>query len=506
MKAFIYLRISQDRAGEAVNVGSQLRECEALAASRGYEVVATFEDNDTSAYSGRRREGYEAMMARLSEVSVVIAWHADRLHRQPAELESFVSAVLAADVRIETVKGGPLDLSSHEGLLQARFHGMLAAYESGHKSDRVRMKRRTLALAGEWAGGPRPYGWDVVNGELLVNEGEASIVREAHRRIVGGESLGAVVRWANEEGARTPSGPRREGQPWATQAFRRMLLRPRNAGISVYSEAVKRGQPRPKPVEVGTLKAEPLVSRSMHEAVVAILSDPGRRTAPGNLTEHLGSGLYRCVCGAPMYTGKRSYKGESWRVYRCVERGSGHVTKKLEETDALVRSVAVALLGLRADASASADDEAEALELEAQLKVLEARRAEAADAYAAGVLSLSAFVQADERLSGAHAEVLERMGSLRSRGGSSLAGVRLGKVTSSPGYMVATVEGGDFEAAAREWDAMTLADRRMYVRRWLNVTLHPVSRSAPRKFDPSSVRIDTTVPGVSFLTEEQRSA
>ncbi|WP_313861316.1 recombinase family protein, partial [Mycobacterium sp.] len=62
MRAAIYTRISLDQAGQGLGVARQLEDCRALADKLGWSVVKCFDDNDISAFSGKRRPGFEAML------------------------------------------------------------------------------------------------------------------------------------------------------------------------------------------------------------------------------------------------------------------------------------------------------------------------------------------------------------------------------------------------------------------------------------------------------------
>src|SRR4051812_50070182 len=71
-------------------------------------------------------------------VDVVVAWDPDRLHRSPAELEAFITAVERAGVDVVTVQAGQWGLSTAAGKLVARMLGSIARHESDHKSERGR--------------------------------------------------------------------------------------------------------------------------------------------------------------------------------------------------------------------------------------------------------------------------------------------------------------------------------------------------------------------------------
>jgi site-specific DNA recombinase len=84
-RAAIYARISRDREGGGLGVDRQRDDCRALAARLGWDVVAVYTDNDLSAYAGKPRPGYRALLDAIDagQVNAVIAWHPDRLHRSP---------------------------------------------------------------------------------------------------------------------------------------------------------------------------------------------------------------------------------------------------------------------------------------------------------------------------------------------------------------------------------------------------------------------------------------
>src|SRR4051794_22997922 len=91
-QAALYLRLSQDRDGESLGIDRQEKLCRKLAADKGWNVGAIYVDRDISAYSGKRRPGYEQMLDdlknRLRDGVVVV--DQDRLTRTPRELESFI--------------------------------------------------------------------------------------------------------------------------------------------------------------------------------------------------------------------------------------------------------------------------------------------------------------------------------------------------------------------------------------------------------------------------------
>src|SRR5712692_9546394 len=199
----VYLRISRDADHDELAVRRQERECRELCQRRGWRVATVHTDDDRSAFSGKLREGYEELLRRvqLGQVRGLVAWHPDRLHRSPVELERFITIVEACGAGVATVQGGEYDLSSASGRMSARIVGAVARHESEHKSERLKAKMRELKRDGKLTGGGRrPYGYE--DDRLTVREVEAVIVRELTRRAIGGESLLSLVRDLNRRGVK----------------------------------------------------------------------------------------------------------------------------------------------------------------------------------------------------------------------------------------------------------------------------------------------------------------
>lgn len=296
--AAIYCRISDDREGSGLGVKRQEKDARALAKARGWDVAEIYVDNDVSAYSGRERPDYEKMLAAIEagRIKAVVAWHPDRLHRSPLELERFIDVIEGAKAKVATVQGGEYDLGTASGRMTARVVGAVARHESEHKSERQRRKHLELAEAGKLSGGgTRPYGYE--QDRLTVVKSEAKVIRELSRRIRGGQTLRGVAAYLNAEGVTTVTG-----RPWSTVVLRTMLTSPRIAGLREHQGHI-----------AGEAQWPAIITRAEHDQLVAILKDPARRTNRNPKSYLLTGGLAVCgVCDAklvsrPHTDGRRGY-------------------------------------------------------------------------------------------------------------------------------------------------------------------------------------------------------
>jgi DNA invertase Pin-like site-specific DNA recombinase len=400
VRAVIYCRISQDRTGAGLGVERQEEDCRALAERNDWDVVEVYIDNDVSAFSGKLRKDYRRMLADLDEgkATVVIVWHTDRLTRSIVELEEYIELSDRRGIATHTVQAGTIDLATPSGRMTARILGAVARQESEHKGHRVARARQQKAMAGEWAGGVRPFGWGVPTGEtkkkidrktgeeievpeldmLKAVPEEAEALRLWTDTMLSGGSIRGLVKWCADKGMMST-----RGNPITHTDVREMLMRPRNAGIAVY-----RGE------EVGRGQWEPIVPEEKFRAVVAILKDPSRTSNAGAQPKWVGSLLHQCGrngCGEGMTVTQSG--GRQYPSYRCPTGHGGG--RRAEIVDQYVEDTIVERLS-RDDAEdllLPGPDDVDVAGLQAESERIRRRMTDLAGLFGAGQLELGPFTE-----------------------------------------------------------------------------------------------------------------
>lgn len=282
-RALIYCRISSDPTGRAAGVSRQETECRELAKQLGWEVLEVLVDNDISAYSGKRRPAYEQLLAALRDghADAIIAWHTDRLYRRSRDLPELIDIANENKIAIRTVTSGDIDLSTASGRMMARVVAAVNEHEIEHGQERMRLAKETAAAEGRWRGSSRPFGYE--KDGVTIRAEEAREIKDAVRRMLGGESLRSILRdWLDRD------VPTSKGGTWSMGSLRYVLMRARNAAL-----IERRGE------IVGPARWEPILTESEWHAICHLLEDPSRKTNSGPRQRRwLGSGLYRCgICG-----------------------------------------------------------------------------------------------------------------------------------------------------------------------------------------------------------------
>lgn len=464
-RAAVYVRISKDLAGSGLGVARQDDECRALADRLGWAVAGTYQDNDMSASTGRTRPAYARMLDDMTalRVDAVIAWHPDRLTRQPKELEHLIQLADEHGVVFSTCRAGELDLSTSSGRLVARLLGAVARHEAELKGERQAAQLRQRALAGlPSGGGSRPYGW--ADDRTRLDPGEAAVIRVCVDKVLAGETVGAVTDWLHTAGHRTVTG-----KPWHPTVVRRMLTAPRIAGIAQHRGTV-----------VGAGQWEPVVDEPTWRRVRALLTHTGpARRNTGRVA--LLPGLIWCGrCGFELVTFQQSRPtGRTLRSYGCRTRylpgrpgyreSCGGVTVQAEalEDDVAERVLArltsaagrrrLAQRESRLDRTAGVADEVAAAE---------ETLADLGRDYGDGRIGRIEFLAARDRLAG-----------------------RLDGLTRQLGTLAPAVPHGDPDRLAAWWAAATTSQRQTLLRQHVDrISIGP-HRGRRSHYDPTRVTI-----------------
>jgi len=395
-RAGIYVRISKDRKGDMLGVTRQEGDCRALAAELGWEVVDLYIDDDLSAFSGKRRPGWDRLLQDIQSraIDAVLGLHPDRFNKGGRDLEDFIAAVESSGCLVKTVHFNHYDLGSRSGRMIARVIGAVARDESEAKAERYKDKHSELARQGRWKGGPRPYGYDVAldvlgkplgDGRLVVVPREAAVIRDAAERALAGETIYSICVSLNERLVTTARGAK-----WRTQTLRRILTDWTHAGIREHhGEAM------------GEATWPPILDEATHRRLRLLLLDPTRAVGRRARVFLLTGGLARCgLCSAKLIGMRRDYGARGYTCSSGNDRsGCGSIQCIAEPLEALIVEavmlrldtphLAQVLAAERSGGNGAAGSEPEAELVEAQSKL-----DELADMWARDEISRTEWVRA----------------------------------------------------------------------------------------------------------------
>ena len=377
----IYCRISEDDEKDRKGVERQLADCTALVKRNGWTLVGVpFIDNDISAFSGKMRPAYSAMLAKVKagEVRRVVCWHMDRLYRRPRELEDIIDLAEAGQLEVACVNGSRYDLSDSDGQLNARMLVSVARKSSQDTARRQKSKQQELRAAGMSTGGPRPFGWQkgAGRGTLVPHPSESKLLLKAMDDVLAGASLNDVARLWTTSKVRNRS--------WGSNDVNRALTMPRHAGLVVHRGEI-----------VGTGRWKPLLPRARWEQVCAAVSGRSRFSGLPRRRSML-TGIFVCgSCGAQMVRSSGVNGVKLWRCHEGPRRsGCGKVSIRADLVEPIIVAATIQyvdnldLAALLTEQDPHAPDLAKVAK---QLADLDKREDEAGRSHAAGRITVRGF-------------------------------------------------------------------------------------------------------------------
>ncbi|SFU07189.1 Site-specific DNA recombinase [Geodermatophilus amargosae] len=460
LRAVIYTRVSSDPNDRGRSVEEQGADCRRWVEREGWELAAVYTDNDRSAsqYARKGRPDWQRLMEDLARgrIDVLVAWEISRTTRDRMVWAALVESCIERNVKL-CIDGRLHDLADPDDAFHLDMASSLAVRESSVTRKRVLRAVRANADKG------RPHGkllygyrriYDDRTGELVEQVPDpvtAEVVREAARRVLGGETPYAVAQDYNRRGVPAPRGSERG---WDLTQVKRLCINPGYAGKRVHQGKV-----------VGDAAWPAIISEADHLQLVAKLGDPARRSQRDSAIKHLLSGIAVCgVCGGRM----RVQKNRGFLAYLCVD--GFHVSRREDDVDAYVTELTLRRLERPdlADLMASEPDADTAAALAEAARL----RAKLDEWYVAGTQKDGPSPMAVARV---EAELLPQIEAAEKRALPPFTSPLVSEVASS-------------EARDR-WEKLPITAKREVISTLMMIRIMPSTRGR-RTFDPDSVTIE----------------
>lgn len=298
MRAAVYTRLSRvnerdAQSGATTGVERQAEDAESRCAREGWEVVKVFSDHGLSAWAGRERAQFNALidLMETGAIDVLVVWKFDRLSRNHKDYARLQSAWTRNGVRVVSIDG--VDTSTLAGQLVADMQFAFAHNYSATISYNGKRKQLSLAQEGRMGGrGRRAFGYTPDRSAIIPEEAEH--IRDACRDILKGVSLSLIVkRWnapLENGGVRTSMG-----NLWSVSTLKQVLTGWHIAGIRSHH-----GEPVTKAVW------DPIIDEATLLAVRRKLQSAPRQ---GPRRYPLTGLLFCGRCGGKM-VGRRGYRDQ----------------------------------------------------------------------------------------------------------------------------------------------------------------------------------------------------
>lgn len=205
-----YIRVSTKAQAEDDKFGIDTQKQEILlyANENGYQIVEWYieqisgNDDERPVFDGQIING---RMVSNPPIEAVITFKTDRVARNMKLYFYYLYMLEKRNIKLLSVKedfGGNEDLANlYRAILQ-----FVAEQERKNIALRTGRGRSLKAACGGYGGGQPPYGYKVLNGNLVHNEAEVGTVIKIFEMLDRGMSLLDTAEWLNDNGYKTRSG------------------------------------------------------------------------------------------------------------------------------------------------------------------------------------------------------------------------------------------------------------------------------------------------------------
>lgn len=319
----IYTRKSTEKGLEQEfnSLQAQREACEAyIASQRGEGWTALSERYDDPGFSGGtiERPGLQRLMRDIERgrIDCVVFYKLDRLSRSLLDFAKLAEFFDRHDVTFASITQ-QFSSTTAMGRLTLNILLSFAEFERAIIAERVRDKIAAAKRKGKYLGGTPAFGYDVdyQGRKLVVNDGEAKIVRRIFHRFTQTGSCLGIAKELNAEGIATKSwttkgGSFHQGGLWNTQHVYRALNNRTYIGEVAYEGESYAGE------------QDAIVPKPLWDRVQRIFAEgtSRKRNQETREVKALLRGIIRCGhCDRSMVCAYTRKKGTSkvYRYYTC---------------------------------------------------------------------------------------------------------------------------------------------------------------------------------------------
>ena len=331
-KCYIYTRVSTAIQVDGYSLDAQRDKLIKYAEYQDMEVVKEFSDAGHSGKNINGRPEFSRMLEEIENgddgVSYVLVFKLSRFGRNAADVLSSLQLMQDYGVNLICVEDG-IDSSKEAGKLMISVLSAVAEIERENILVQTMEGRRQKAREGRWNGGFAPYGYKLVNGELIIAEDEAEIIRIIFDKYIHTNmGVNGVADYLNTHGYKKKKRQNNTLDAFASSFIKGVLDNP------IYMGKMPYGRRSNEKIQ-GTRNEYHVVKQDeydlydgIHEAIIS--EDDFRLAAQKRKEtgvkrekthslehEHILSGILRCpVCHGAMYSNVNRKKKPDGTYYK----------------------------------------------------------------------------------------------------------------------------------------------------------------------------------------------
>lgn len=196
-----YCRVSSDSSDQLHSFAAQIKYySEYCKRHPEYKFVDIYADEGVTGTSMEKRDDFRRMLRDCKKglIDRIIVKSMSRFARNTEEMLTALRALEQMEVSVYFEEQG-LDTRSMNSEMFATFPGMIAQQESISISQNMRWSYQKRMNSGEFNCCAPAYGFDLINGELVINETEAAVIRRIFNLYLQGIGMQKIANLLNAD-------------------------------------------------------------------------------------------------------------------------------------------------------------------------------------------------------------------------------------------------------------------------------------------------------------------
>lgn len=342
-KAVAYCRVSTEKENQLHSLQNQKRFFEEyISNDKELEFIEIYADEGITGTNTKKRDEFNRMItdAKRKKFDIIYTKSVSRFSRNMEESVGYVRRLKNIGIEVRFITDG-FSSFDKEADFRLGLFSALAQEESRQTSDRVIYGQQTSMKKGVVFGN-NILGYNLVNGQLTINEDEAPIIKKIfHKYLFEGKGAHLIAKELQEEGIKTKRG----GNKWTNASVYKILKNEKYCGDLIQQKTFtpdylshnkKYNKGEREFIEILN-HHEPIIDR---ETFKKVQEEIARRREKSNVNNSKHSNRYalsgklKCACCGNTYVGGDNRKRKDGSVRKswiCAEKhkyGKKHINSQ----------------------------------------------------------------------------------------------------------------------------------------------------------------------------------
>lgn len=295
------------------------------------------------------RSGFTRLleMAEKGHFDVVVIYDVTRGSRDVVDWFSFRKKMQELGVKVLSATEKLGDISDPNSFITELITVGIGQHQVLQSRQKSIEAKAVIAARGKFGGGIPPLGYDIINGDYVINEREAEAVRFIFESYAAGKSYSYILDRVHSMGIKG-----KRGQTIGKNTLHFILKNDRYTGLFSWNRKVMRymhkwqgRKPNPNAVEIpGGVPA--IIDRDTWEKVKKRMEENKPNKTNKGKREYILSGLLHCKKCGGAFVGVTTVnkKKHEYKYYTCANKHRNHTCDAKNEPGDDLESVIVALL------------------------------------------------------------------------------------------------------------------------------------------------------------------